>query len=198
MLGVARLVLLGRRDSGLPGWRSGTHRRALAAADTLRAGPPRGRARRRRGRRHGRPRRRAGHLRPPGPRGDGPDRGHRGRARRRDRLRDDHRPRAPARRRPRRAPGARGRARGRGRVRAGHRGDRAGGHRDGRRTSRTSGPRSWPTRARSGPRTSRRRRSPTPTATSGTAAPARPACWTAWATPTSSPRPTSPHRGRAR
>ena len=35
MLGVARLVLLGRRDSGLPGWRSGTHRRALAAADTL-------------------------------------------------------------------------------------------------------------------------------------------------------------------
>src|SRR3954453_18022710 len=35
MLGVARLVLLGHRDSGLPGWRSGTHRRALAAADTL-------------------------------------------------------------------------------------------------------------------------------------------------------------------
>jgi LmbE family N-acetylglucosaminyl deacetylase len=35
MLGVARLVLLGRRDSGLPGWRSGAHRRALAAADTL-------------------------------------------------------------------------------------------------------------------------------------------------------------------
>lgn len=35
MLGVARLVLLGHRDSGLPGWRSGTHRRALAAADPL-------------------------------------------------------------------------------------------------------------------------------------------------------------------
>jgi N-acetyl-1-D-myo-inositol-2-amino-2-deoxy-alpha-D-glucopyranoside deacetylase len=35
MLGVARLVLLGHRDSGLPGWPSGTHRRALAAADPL-------------------------------------------------------------------------------------------------------------------------------------------------------------------
>jgi N-acetyl-1-D-myo-inositol-2-amino-2-deoxy-alpha-D-glucopyranoside deacetylase len=35
MLGVARLVLLGHRDSGLPGWASGTHRRALAVADPL-------------------------------------------------------------------------------------------------------------------------------------------------------------------
>ncbi len=35
LLGVSRLVLLGRRDSGLPGWASGTHRRALAAADPL-------------------------------------------------------------------------------------------------------------------------------------------------------------------
>ena len=35
MLGVARLVLLGYRDSGLPGWPSGAHRRALAAADPL-------------------------------------------------------------------------------------------------------------------------------------------------------------------
>ncbi len=34
MLGVARLVLLGHRDSGLPGSRSGAHRHALAAADT--------------------------------------------------------------------------------------------------------------------------------------------------------------------
>lgn len=32
-LGVARLVLLGQRDSGLPGWASGAHPRALAAAD---------------------------------------------------------------------------------------------------------------------------------------------------------------------
>jgi N-acetyl-1-D-myo-inositol-2-amino-2-deoxy-alpha-D-glucopyranoside deacetylase len=36
MLGVARLVLLGHRDSGLPGWPEGTHRRALATADPLR------------------------------------------------------------------------------------------------------------------------------------------------------------------
>jgi N-acetyl-1-D-myo-inositol-2-amino-2-deoxy-alpha-D-glucopyranoside deacetylase len=35
MLGVARLVLLGHRDSGLPGWPSGAHRRALAGADPL-------------------------------------------------------------------------------------------------------------------------------------------------------------------
>jgi LmbE family N-acetylglucosaminyl deacetylase len=35
LLGVARLVLLGHRDSGLPGWASGAHRRALAAADAL-------------------------------------------------------------------------------------------------------------------------------------------------------------------
>ena len=35
MLGVARLVLLGHRDSGLPGWSDGTHERALAAADPL-------------------------------------------------------------------------------------------------------------------------------------------------------------------
>ena len=35
MLGVARLVLLGYRDSGLPGWPSGAHRRALAASDAL-------------------------------------------------------------------------------------------------------------------------------------------------------------------
>jgi LmbE family N-acetylglucosaminyl deacetylase len=35
LLGVARLVLLGRRDSGLPGWESGQHARALAAADPL-------------------------------------------------------------------------------------------------------------------------------------------------------------------
>jgi LmbE family N-acetylglucosaminyl deacetylase len=32
-LGVARLVLLGRRDSGLPGWESGTHPQALLQAD---------------------------------------------------------------------------------------------------------------------------------------------------------------------
>jgi LmbE family N-acetylglucosaminyl deacetylase len=35
LLGVARLVLLGCRDSGLPGWASGTHARALSAADPL-------------------------------------------------------------------------------------------------------------------------------------------------------------------
>ncbi len=35
MLGVARLVLLGHRDSALPGWPDATHRRALAAADPL-------------------------------------------------------------------------------------------------------------------------------------------------------------------
>ncbi len=35
MLGVARLVLLGHRDSGLPGGTGGAHRRALAAADPL-------------------------------------------------------------------------------------------------------------------------------------------------------------------
>jgi N-acetyl-1-D-myo-inositol-2-amino-2-deoxy-alpha-D-glucopyranoside deacetylase len=35
MLGVARLVLLGHRDSGLPGRPSAAHRRALAAADPL-------------------------------------------------------------------------------------------------------------------------------------------------------------------
>jgi LmbE family N-acetylglucosaminyl deacetylase len=33
LLGVSRLVLLGRRDSGLPGWDTGSHPRALAAAD---------------------------------------------------------------------------------------------------------------------------------------------------------------------
>ncbi|HWN34523.1 MAG TPA: PIG-L deacetylase family protein [Pseudonocardia sp.] len=33
LLGVSRLVLLGRRDSGLPGWTSGAHPRALAGAD---------------------------------------------------------------------------------------------------------------------------------------------------------------------
>jgi LmbE family N-acetylglucosaminyl deacetylase len=32
-LGVARLVLLGRRDSGLPGWESGSHPQALLRAD---------------------------------------------------------------------------------------------------------------------------------------------------------------------
>jgi N-acetyl-1-D-myo-inositol-2-amino-2-deoxy-alpha-D-glucopyranoside deacetylase len=36
LLGVSRLVLLGCRDSGLPGWSSGSHARALAAADPLR------------------------------------------------------------------------------------------------------------------------------------------------------------------
>jgi LmbE family N-acetylglucosaminyl deacetylase len=36
LLGVSRLALLGCRDSGLPGWTSGTHARALAAADPLR------------------------------------------------------------------------------------------------------------------------------------------------------------------
>ncbi len=36
LLGVSRLVLLGRRDSGLPGWSSATHARALAVADPLR------------------------------------------------------------------------------------------------------------------------------------------------------------------
>ena len=35
LLGVARLVLLGRRDSGLPGSPGARHRRALAAADPL-------------------------------------------------------------------------------------------------------------------------------------------------------------------
>jgi len=33
LLGVSRLVLLGRRDSGLPGWESGQHPRALVRAD---------------------------------------------------------------------------------------------------------------------------------------------------------------------
>jgi N-acetyl-1-D-myo-inositol-2-amino-2-deoxy-alpha-D-glucopyranoside deacetylase len=33
LLGVARLVLLGRRDSGLPGWESGQHPQALVRAD---------------------------------------------------------------------------------------------------------------------------------------------------------------------
>jgi LmbE family N-acetylglucosaminyl deacetylase len=33
LLGVARLVLLGRRDSGLAGWESGQHPRALVRAD---------------------------------------------------------------------------------------------------------------------------------------------------------------------
>ena len=33
LLGVSRLVLLGRRDSGLPGWESGQHPRALVKAD---------------------------------------------------------------------------------------------------------------------------------------------------------------------
>lgn len=36
LLGVSRLVLLGRRDSGLPGWASGAHPRALAGADPRR------------------------------------------------------------------------------------------------------------------------------------------------------------------
>ncbi|HET6260031.1 MAG TPA: PIG-L family deacetylase [Pseudonocardia sp.] len=36
LLGVSRLVLLGRRDSGLPGWSDGQHARALMAADPLR------------------------------------------------------------------------------------------------------------------------------------------------------------------
>jgi LmbE family N-acetylglucosaminyl deacetylase len=36
LLGVSRLVLLGRRDSGLPGWTSGSHHRALALADPVR------------------------------------------------------------------------------------------------------------------------------------------------------------------
>lgn len=35
LLGVDRLVLLGRRDSGLPGWASGRHPLALAAAEPL-------------------------------------------------------------------------------------------------------------------------------------------------------------------
>jgi LmbE family N-acetylglucosaminyl deacetylase len=35
LLGVSRLVLLGRRDSGLPGWPSGAHARALAGSDAL-------------------------------------------------------------------------------------------------------------------------------------------------------------------
>jgi LmbE family N-acetylglucosaminyl deacetylase len=35
LLGVSRLVLLGRRDSGLAGWPSAGHRRALAVADPL-------------------------------------------------------------------------------------------------------------------------------------------------------------------
>jgi N-acetyl-1-D-myo-inositol-2-amino-2-deoxy-alpha-D-glucopyranoside deacetylase len=36
LLGVSRLVLLGRRDSGLPGWADAGHARALAGADPLR------------------------------------------------------------------------------------------------------------------------------------------------------------------
>ena len=36
LLGVARLALLGHRDSGLPGWASARHQRALAVADPLR------------------------------------------------------------------------------------------------------------------------------------------------------------------
>ncbi|MCW2721560.1 MAG: LmbE family protein [Pseudonocardia sp.] len=36
LLGVSRLVLLGRRDSGLPGWASASHARALAVADPVR------------------------------------------------------------------------------------------------------------------------------------------------------------------
>ncbi|MBA2324829.1 MAG: PIG-L family deacetylase, partial [Pseudonocardiales bacterium] len=35
LLGVSRLVLLGRRDSGLPGWASGAHPMALAGADLV-------------------------------------------------------------------------------------------------------------------------------------------------------------------
>ena len=35
LLGVSRLVLLGRRDSGLPGWSAGEHARALIVADPL-------------------------------------------------------------------------------------------------------------------------------------------------------------------
>lgn len=35
ILGVSRLVLLGRRDSGLPGWAAAGHARALTAADPL-------------------------------------------------------------------------------------------------------------------------------------------------------------------
>jgi N-acetyl-1-D-myo-inositol-2-amino-2-deoxy-alpha-D-glucopyranoside deacetylase len=35
LLGVSRLVLLGRRDSGLPGWADASHARALATADPL-------------------------------------------------------------------------------------------------------------------------------------------------------------------
>ena len=35
MLGVARLVRLGHRDSGLPGWPDAAHRRALVGADPL-------------------------------------------------------------------------------------------------------------------------------------------------------------------
>jgi LmbE family N-acetylglucosaminyl deacetylase len=35
LLGVSRLVLLGKRDSGLPGWPTGRHARALVAADPL-------------------------------------------------------------------------------------------------------------------------------------------------------------------
>ncbi|MFC4947773.1 PIG-L deacetylase family protein [Pseudonocardia sp. GCM10023141] len=36
LLGVSRLVLLGCRDSGLPGWSAASHSRALVAADPLR------------------------------------------------------------------------------------------------------------------------------------------------------------------
>jgi LmbE family N-acetylglucosaminyl deacetylase len=35
LLGVSRLALLGRRDSGLPGWADARHERALAMADQL-------------------------------------------------------------------------------------------------------------------------------------------------------------------
>jgi len=38
LLGVARLVLLDRRDSGLPGWSSASHARALVAADPVALG----------------------------------------------------------------------------------------------------------------------------------------------------------------
>src|SRR4051812_15139761 len=49
MLGVARLVLLGQRDSGLPGWRSGAHRRAPAPPKTPGPGRPAARLARPRG-----------------------------------------------------------------------------------------------------------------------------------------------------
>ena len=186
LLGVSRLVLLGHRDSGLPGWAERQRtRRALAAADPLPLARRVAELADAEGAGDDRPRRRAGHLRPPRPPRDLPDRGHRRRAGRGDRLPDDRRPGAPARQRPRRAPGARGGAGGRGAVRPADRGDRAGRRRRPRAPAHQAG------RDHRAREPGRRRTtcpptaSPPPTASSGSAAaPTRPVGRSA--TPTSS------------